>query len=232
LTSEFGSTLQSDTITFEFLTPNPLPPNLSDVSNSVSPPASSVPVLDWSVSVGPYQANGSCLGVGFAGACNNSYFVLFNTNSIGAIDGWLFLVNPVTTDDENLIAVASGSPATLMTIFTTGVVADYVQVNPNAIGAEFTEFAVAVNAGSWTEVPEPNSGAILASGIVLLVGVTLLAGERRRRQVALNEPIKTSGFFRSCARIIAQSGNSAQGTLARELSFLSLTDREVIISHR
>jgi hypothetical protein len=180
LTSEAGTVLQGDAVYFQFSTPNPLPADLSEVPTNLLPPASSVPVLSWSVSVGPYQASGSCLGVGVnvvgttfvAEPCNNSYFVLFDMDAAGTIDGWIFEVNPVTTDGENLINVSSESPSTITTIFTTGTVAEYVQINPNIYGTSYTEAAVAVDPGSWTEeveeVPEPVSLSLLSAGIVAL----------------------------------------------------------------
>jgi hypothetical protein len=46
LTSTFGSTLQGQSINFEFSTPDPLLPNLSFDATGLLPPVFSVPIID------------------------------------------------------------------------------------------------------------------------------------------------------------------------------------------
>jgi hypothetical protein len=93
LTAFRGSTLQGQSVHFEFFTPNPLPPNLSIPQPPVPPaPFYSVPVTDWSAAVGPYQVTESSRG----GA--GLLYLLFDTNALGNIVGWNLVLDKNTTD--------------------------------------------------------------------------------------------------------------------------------------
>ena len=167
LTSYYGSSLQNASISFEFSTPNPLPPNLSFDPNGLLPPQYSVPVTDWSVSVGPYQAKST--------PDNALAFLLFDTDASGRITGWFVALDAVTTDDANLLFVAFRSPGLFPTIY--GSFTDFVQVNPNLLGAGFTEFA---GAGPPVAVPGPTIGAGLPG--LIFAGGCLLAWWRNKRR--------------------------------------------------
>ena len=94
-----GSTLAGHPIVFEFSAYNILPPDLTFDRDRELPPASNVPAINWSVSIGQYQA----AGVG------TPEFFQFSTESSGTITGWFFLVTPVTTDGKNQINVIAGT---------------------------------------------------------------------------------------------------------------------------
>jgi PEP-CTERM motif len=186
LTSAFGSTLQGHPIIFEFSTYNLLPANLFSDPTGRTIPASSVPIINWSASIGQYQASGignpaggdatvAPGGTTFqAGRANGFYFLLFDTNSLGAITGWFFELNPVTTDGASLINFASRSSAETQSIF--GSYADIVQVNPNVIGTSFTEFGGATEPGTWilldataiAAIPEPSTWAMMLIGFAAI----------------------------------------------------------------
>jgi hypothetical protein len=193
LASAFGSTLQDQPIIFEFSTYDVLPPNLLSAPAGRTIPASSVPIINWSVTIGQYQANGignpaggdltvTPAGMFEAGRANGFYFLLFDTNSQGAITGWFFELNPVTTDRASLIAFAGQSPGQFQSIF--GSFTDIVQVNPNVVGTSFTDFGGAVDRGTWslidpTPIPSVPAPGVGLPGLVLASG--LFAWWRRQR---------------------------------------------------
>jgi hypothetical protein len=172
LTSEFGTALQGDRVTFAFLTPAPLPQNLAFDPTGLVTPTSSVPVLDWIVDVGPYAAVGFGIGNGYTHGSNGLYFLLFDTNSSGDITSWFLELNPITLNRKNLINVTDMSPGLVGTIFGSGN--DYAQINPNINGVPYTETALAFTPGTWvgpSAIPEPSTLSLIASG---LLGLCLL----------------------------------------------------------
>jgi len=58
LTSASGSTLSGHPIIFDYSTYNLLPADLTFDRDGEVPPASNVPAINWSLSVGQYQATG------------------------------------------------------------------------------------------------------------------------------------------------------------------------------
>jgi hypothetical protein len=156
LNSSAGSTLDGRQIIFEFTTYNLLKPNLSFNIIGKSTPFASVPVIDWSLSVGQYQAKGignpaggdltvASDGHSFrAGQANGFYFLALGTNSVGVITDWSFELNPITSNTRNLISVTSGP---LQTKYGS-----FVQVNPNTIGATLTDLARVSEPGTWSLV--------------------------------------------------------------------------------
>jgi hypothetical protein len=96
LVSDYGQTLAGHPTIFDFTTYNLLPPNLLSDPDGLTIPQSSAPVIDWSVSIGQYQATG--IGNPGTPSSNGFYFLLFDTNSIRSITGWFLQFDPVTTD--------------------------------------------------------------------------------------------------------------------------------------
>jgi hypothetical protein len=184
LVAEFGNTLSGHPIVFEFSTYNLLPADLSYNQSAVIGPDFSVPIINWSVSVGQYQATGVGnpsanvvqSGNKFAATGSNGmFFLMFDTNSAGQITGSSFLVNPVTTDGTNLISVREEAPGVLQVIDAGALQSAFVQVNPNEIGATFTDLASAATPGNWIlldstpiaeAVPESSTWAMLLIGFV------------------------------------------------------------------
>jgi len=183
LASEVGNTLSDHPIIFEFSTYNLLPANLSYNQSTVIGRDFSVPIINWSVSIGQYQATGVGnpsanvvqSGNAFvATGSNGMFFLMFDTNSNGQITGSSFLVNPVTTDGVNLISVGEETPGVIEVIDAGGALQSaVVQVNPNEIGTNFTDLASAETPGSWIlldstpiaeAVPEPSTWAMLLIG--------------------------------------------------------------------
>ena len=171
LTSEYGVALQGAVVNFSFTTPQLLPPNLTLEYKGLVNPTFSVPVTDWLLSAGSFSANSgsSSATLGLAGLD----FLLFGTNSAGAITSWFMLNNTTTTNGQHYISVTLNHPDGVQTIFGTGP--EYVQVNP--LSGYFTEAALAFTPGHWTvaAVPEPHAVAMLLAGL----GVLTVAVRRR-----------------------------------------------------
>jgi PEP-CTERM motif len=217
LTSEVGTTLSGHPIIFEFSTYNLLPANLSYNQSGLIGPDFSVPIINWSVSVGQYQAT----GIGNASAnvaqsgntfvatgSNGMFFLMFDTNSIGQITGSSFLVNPVTTDGGDLISVREETPGIMQVIDAGGALQSaVVQVNPNELDANFTDLASAETPGSWIlldstpiaedstpiaeAVPEPSTWAMLLIGFA---GMGAISYRRRRDAQEKIGPINSPSF--------------------------------------
>jgi hypothetical protein len=182
LSSGTGSTLDGHPIILEFSTYNVLPPDLTFDRTADVAPTSNVPVINWSVSIGQYQATGvgdpaggdvtlAPDGVFQPAPANDFYFLQFSTDSSGAITGWFFFANPVTTDRKNLIAIAVGTEFYASIV---GSYKDFVQVNPNRVGTSFTDLAISTVDGQWllvdstpivVPVPEPSTWAMLLLGL-------------------------------------------------------------------
>jgi hypothetical protein len=179
-----GTTLQGASVDFQFSTPNPLPANLTFDPATITafPPTTSVPIIDWHTSVGPYQAN-ETTGGAFGGTPYSSpLIVAFDTNSSGEITGWFVLINPVTTDDTHLIAIIITSGGFWQT--AGGIADDYVQVNPPCIGCNLTDEAFNFSPGSWSVVPGPIAGAGLP-GLIFASGGLLVWWRRKRKTASL-----------------------------------------------
>ena len=173
LTSYFGSALQGQRIEFTFSTPSPLPPNLYIDPDGLVTPITSVPIVNLFLSIGPYQANSSLYNP-YGGAIPNSnwlYFLIVDTNQNAMIDGWFLELNALTVDGLNLINLVDRTDGNGGTIYGPGT--DYVQVNPNFVGASFTEFALTSESGSWALVPEPSTWAMMILGFAGL-GLSLI----------------------------------------------------------
>lgn len=171
LSAVSNSTLADHPIIFDFSTYNILPPDLTFDREGELPPASNVPVINWSLSVGQYRASGT----------DNLPFLQFSTDASGTITRWFFLVNPVTTDGKNQIAVLVGTElfASLL-----GPYLDFVQIDPGEILADFGKSTVE---GKWllldptpipVPVPEPSTWAMLSVGFAAL-GIVSWRGRRR-----------------------------------------------------
>lgn len=177
LSSDFGSTLNGHPIIFQFSTYNLLAPNLTfDRANDPFAP-SNVPVINWSLSVGRYQASGA----GFP------WTLWFATNSAGAITGWFFFANPVTTDANGLLSVAVGTQF-YPTIY--GPYKDSVQLGRNVEGEPYTDFGRSVIDGNWLVLdstpialvtpgaPEPSTWAMMLLGFA---GIGFMAYRRKNK---------------------------------------------------
>jgi hypothetical protein len=180
LTADFGTALAGHPIIFDFSTYNILPANLSDVQN-LSAPAFSVPVIDWFVSVGPYQTSGA----GPPTRSGGLVFLVFDTNSVHAITGSSF-VESAPTSDGHQITVSESVAGGIGSIF--GLVSDFVQINPN-VNDTYSDIGTATVPGAWTlldptiiaapipPVPEPSTWAMLLLGFAAIGFV----GYRRSR---------------------------------------------------
>ena len=144
-----GSPFQNASISFQFSTPNPLPPNLS-YGGVGPPPEFNVPVTDWSVSVGPYQANGSGL-VDLMGPGFGLYYLMLDTNASGRIPGWLVFLDALTTDGANGLAVVFRSQPPFGDNRT-----DYVQASSVNGGQSYS--AGAYVPGNWSGWPRYRLG--------------------------------------------------------------------------
>ena len=175
LTVEAGTALQESAITFQFTTPNLLPADLTIASGNLAG-VFSVPVTNWSTSIGPFSANEatSTATLGLAGLD----FLQLSTNSSGAITGWNFFTNPITTDGSHYIDVWSTYPTTLPTIF--GDTTDYVQVNP--LLGFYTDAAIGTTPGSWSasSVPEIEPASAVGGLTLLFGGLAVLRGRRAK----------------------------------------------------
>lgn len=190
-----ASNIVNHPLIIEFSTYNLLPANLT--LSRGGQPASSVPIINWSVSIGAYQASGSGDPLGgtdlqngnsyIASVNNDLYYFQFGTNSAGVIDGWFFETDPVTTDQDYLVNIVSSS---LQNLSILGDYNDIAQVNPNFIGTSYISLAANTDPGSWylidstpIAVPEPSSWMILLVGFVGL-GLALRLERARRFSVA------------------------------------------------
>jgi len=148
------------------------------------------------LSIGPYQANSSLYNP-YGGAIPNSnllYFLIVDTNQNAMIDGWFLELNALTVDGLNLINLVDRTDGNGGTIYGPGT--DYVQVNPNFVGASFTEFALTSESGSWALVPEPSTWAMMILGFA---GLGFAGYRRTRKPVSIAAQLATlSGVAWSC----------------------------------
>lgn len=161
LISSVGSTLGGHPIIFDFTTYRLLRPNLSFDIIGRTTPFFSAPIIDWSVSIGQYEATGTG---NLDGGANGLYFIAFDTDSTAEITNWVFEINPVTIDAKHIISVVSGGGPNQSTI---------VQVNP--LSGPFTDLASTSERGTWSlldstiipggpPIPEPSTWAMLLAG--------------------------------------------------------------------